>query len=212
MKIKKIVAVTISAVMLLCPCSCLAAENENAPTAQTEETAQTSVIFDSDAKKLEYVGCLLVNDYQGAATALLVLTYTNKTATANSPIFDYFQTVFQNGVSLNTTVISDPNYSAYVTNQMTQVKDGASITYAVPYLLNDTVSGLEVEFKDSIYGGNSFKLNIDISTATADVQTPTEAVQSDEDWKTKYDELLEEYKILEEKYNALLSQMESDSE
>ena len=96
----------------------------------------------------------------------------------------------------------------YVNNQMTQVKDGASVTYAVPYLLNDTSTSLEVEFKDALYGGNSSTLNISLS-ADAGGQTESEPA-SEVDWQTKYNELLEQYKILEEKYNALVSQAESN--
>lgn len=206
MNIRKFTATILSAALFLAPYVYASAEDTTAP--QSEEAAQTSVIFDSDTKKLECNGCVIISDYQNAPTALLVMTYTNKTADANSPIFDCFQTVFQGGVSLNTTVISDPNYVTYVNSQMTQVKDGASVTYAVPYLLNDTYTSLEVEFKDAIYNGNSFTLNISLP---ADAGGNAESEPASEvDWQTKYSELLEQYKILEEKYNALVSQTEGN--
>lgn len=196
MRKKSYLSLLIAIMFAVAPTNCFAADN----TTETEAAVSNVItVFDSDTKKLEYNGCTLLNDYQGAPTAAVVLTYTNKTSTANTALTDYFVTVYQNGVSLKTTVLLDQQYAAAVSNSMVQVKDGASVTYCLPYLLNDLETPLEVEYSDSLMGENKNTMEITIAGVSA-AQPQTEAVN----WEEWYNELLQQYKVLEEKYNALV--------
>ena len=163
--------------------------------------AESTMIFDSDNKSLQMDGIVAVADYQGAAAALLEFTYTNKTSEGKAPMYEYFPTIYQDGVSLSSTVLIDPNYVALCNNSLTQVKDGASISYAVAYKLIDLESDLEIEIKDAIAGGN-------VQTFTIPIENSGEPVETEVvDWEAKYNELLLKYEELEGAYNALLSEV-----
>lgn len=156
-------------------------------------------IFDSDSKSLQLDGVAAVADYQGAASAILEFTYTNKTNEAKAPIYEYFPTVFQDGVSLANTTILDSNYASLCASSLTQVKDGTSVSYAVAYKLNDLTTDLEVEIKDAIAGGNVQSFTIPVSGSGEVSVQPV-------NWEEKYNELLKQYEELEAAYNALLEE------
>ena len=171
--------------------------------------AESVTIFDSDSKSLQLDGIVPVSDYQGCAAALLEFTFTNKTADAKAPMYEYFPTVYQDGVSLASTTILDANYSALCNSSLTQVKDGASVSYAMAYRLNDLTTDLDIEIADALAGGNVQSFTIPVTNGEQDnKESETEVVN----WVEKYNELLKEYKELKAAYDALLAEKETETE
>lgn len=170
-------------------------------------SADPAVLFDSAEKALTLDGVVAVSDYVGAGAALFEFTYTNKTSAAKMPAADCFVSVYQGGVSLQSTVITDPNYAGLVAAGVTQVKDGASVSYAMAYKLNDLTSDLEVEVRDSIVGGNVQSFVIPVSNSAAETKPPEDAPV---DWEAKYNELLAQYELLNSQYQALLEEVNAE--
>lgn len=83
-------------------------------------------------------------------------------------MYEYFPTVYQDGVSLASTTILDTNYSALCNSSLTQVKDGASVSYAMAYRLNDLTTDLDIEIADALAGGNVQSFTIPVTNGEQD--------------------------------------------
>ena len=166
-------------------------------------------IFDDDQKTLTLEAVIPVKDYEGKDAALFEFTYTNKTSDGKMPLTEFFMTIYQGGMSLESAILMDAQYSDIVGASLKQVRDGASLLYGVAYNLNDTTSDLEMEISDSIIGGNTQKFTIPM-TGDADRNAETAGESTEEvDWEAKYNELLEQYNLLEKKYNELVAVVEA---
>ena len=165
-------------------------------------SADPTPLFDDAEKSLTFDGTALAKDYEGKDVLLFIFTYTNKTPEGKMPLTEVFMTVYQGGMSLDSAILMDSNYSDLTAASLKQVKDGASLQYCVAYILNDMSSDLEVEVTDSLFGGNTQKFTVSPGeSADAGSSEETEEV----DWEAKYNELLEQYNALEAKYNEIVA-------
>ncbi len=118
------------------------AQNDQNANADSDRLGDYSLVIDS---------CRLAEDYEGKPVAIIKYIFTNvEDEDAASFTFAFNDTVFQNGVSLNSAYVlnDDANYS--IDNQTKEIKKGASLEVEVAYELNDTTSDLEVEVSELI--------------------------------------------------------------
>lgn len=171
--------------------------------------AEPMPLFDDAEKSLTFDGTTMAKDFEGKDTLLFIFTYTNKTSEGKMPLTEVFMTVYQRGISLDTAILMDSNYSDLTAASLKQVKDGASLQYCVGYILNDMSSDLEVEVTDSLFGGDTqtFTVSLGGSTDTGSIGETKEV-----DWEAKYNDLLEQYNALEAKYNEIVALVQGTEE
>ena len=202
MKLKPIAITLLAlAVMILCA---------------SRASADPVTVLDSDEKTLVLNSITFARDVQNSHAIVFELTFTNKTAEAKMPINEYFFTLFQGGVELQTAFLPDDKYTELSLASTTQVKNGASINYLAAYTLRDATSEVEVTVTDSLFGGHTQIFNVPLDgnpiyvpetdKSSADIASPANAASASvqDDWQAKYYDLLEKYDALQEKYNALL--------
>ena len=90
-------------------------------------SADPTPLFDDVEKSLTFDGTALTKDYEGKDALLFIFTYTNKTSEGKMPLTEIFMTVYQGGMSLDTAILMDSNYSDMTAASLKQVKDGASL-------------------------------------------------------------------------------------
>ncbi len=100
-------------------------------TTQKGNLGDYNVIIDS---------CRLTNDYQGNPAIIVKYIFTNYDDEPSSFFSSVYDTVFQNGISLDHTSITDSN-----DNEYKQIKTGITLSVEVAYELADTVNDIEIE-------------------------------------------------------------------
>lgn len=163
---------------------------------------EAAVVLDNDEKSLQFDGAATATDYSGNPAVVLQYTYTNKTAEASTAYGEYIFTVFQDGVSISTTTVSDEKYSDLSGNYLTQIKDGASISFVMSYELGSSTSPLEVEVKDISSGDE--KQSFSISLEDLEGELPEKV-----NWEKEYKELEKKYEDLLAKYEAIGGDMDA---
>ena len=115
-----------------------------AQTTQPAETAQAQKTAESnDAKYVVTIdSCEITEDYQGNPAALVTYTFTNNSDEAKSFMVAIADKAYQNGVQLDTAVISGVD-----NNSMKDVKPGATITVQQGFKLDDD-SDMTVEVEE----------------------------------------------------------------
>lgn len=125
------------------------------PTVSTEPTVEPSPSSPEPApvETLEESGtigdysveihdCELSQDYSGAAAAVVSYTFTNNGAETVSGMSALSDRAYQNGVQLDTAVITGQNI---VEDQMKDIKTGASIELKAAFLLTSDTAPVEFE-------------------------------------------------------------------
>ena len=105
-----------------------------------ETLGDYSVVIDS---------CRLAKDYEGKDVVIIKYIFSNNSAeNATSFWVAFDDNVYQNGVGLNEAFVLDDNANYNSDNQLKEIKAGASIDVEVAYVLNDTITDVEVEVKE----------------------------------------------------------------
>ncbi len=102
-----------------------------------------------------------VDDYQGNPAILVSYTFVNNSDEAVSPLVAVSAKAFQNGMQLEGAIGVD---GAESSKSMSEIKPGASVTYALAYELTDTSDvTVEVEelfsFSDELLAEKTFSLS-----------------------------------------------------
>ena len=103
----------------------------------------------------------IVDDYQSAKAILFELGFTNNSNDVTSYITQIDFTAFQNGVELETAIISDPMIQVG-SSQMRNVKPGAGTTVYAAYLLSSDTSPVDIEIEE-YFGFSGDKLEAEVS-------------------------------------------------
>lgn len=115
-------------------------KDQGKDSAGNDEIGKYSVVIDS---------CRLAEDYEGDPVVIVKYVFSNlddDDAASFSLTFD--DTVYQNGVGLNTAYVLDDSANYDADNQTKEIKKGASIEVEVAYELNDTTTDIDVEVKE----------------------------------------------------------------
>ena len=99
--------------------------------------------------------CRLATDYAGKPAVIVKYIFTNYSEDANSFMFSVSDTVYQNGISLDTAIVSGSNYSS--DNQLKEIKTGVTLTVEVAYELDNTTDSIEVEVTE-LFSFNDLKV------------------------------------------------------
>lgn len=114
-----------------------------------DEAADVQDAQQSDAQGAEYAvtidGCTVTTDYEGAPAIIVDYTFTNNSDDETSFAVACYAKVFQNGVQLDSAIVSEDLGNGY----MAQVKPGASTTARLAYSITDQ-SDVTVEVTELI--------------------------------------------------------------
>lgn len=128
-------------------------ESTEAPKDQgTETVAPTQAVDDGSIGDyaVEIVACRLSKDYEGKDVAIITYNFTNVSADEpTSFMFAFDDKVYQNGIECEYAIITDDD-SYDESNQLKEIKAGATLEVEVAYVLNDTTSDVEVEIAELI--------------------------------------------------------------
>ena len=161
---KKIICLLIAIATMLCllvGCDVSDSDGASETTASTQETTagvQETTAANTDTKLGDYNVVIdsfrLAEDYKGEAIVIVKYIFTNNDDDSSAFSWSISDTVYQNGVSLNTCyVVNDSaNYSA--DNQSKEIKKGVTLEVEVAYELNDTTTDIEVEVSELISFSN----------------------------------------------------------
>lgn len=180
--------------------------------AESNDPAKDMVlIFNDSDQKLALVKTFPAKDYSGNPAIAIMLAYQNLSSDPHMLMTQYFITCYQNGMQLQTTFTFDSSLTEYTTTGITNIKDGAVVVYIELMGLKDSVSPVEVEISNSLFGGNKVSFTVDptveLTGAAIMGVDPQAEAQTEEpetepiDWEARYYDLLE-------KYNALLEQQQ----
>ena len=107
---------------------------DSAPAAEEQQAEQAE---EATPQESEYVvsidGSTVTTDYQGAPAIIVDYTFTNNSDDANSFAVACSQKAFQNGVQLETAIVSEDLGNGY----MAEIKPGATTTARMAYSLTD---------------------------------------------------------------------------
>ena len=127
---------------------------ENAEnTAKAEESKAENV---SDGKgnlgdyDIEIKSCRIAKDYEGNDVVIVKYGFTNNSDKATSFAVAMHDTVFQNGVELESAFVLDEDADFESENYMKDIKGGATIDVEKAFKLDDATSDIEVEVKELI--------------------------------------------------------------
>ena len=192
---RQILAALVAASLAVSPAAVYAAE----PQTETAESSGTQILARVDASD---GACGLFGGMAYNGNLFLLLAYQNKGSNNNYPATAFNVQAFQDGVALPMAVTLDkPNGFESST---TLVQPGTTIAYYQAYQFRND-SPVEVEISAVL---DLARANVATYTFQyADLfggETPEAESTAAEDWEGKYNELLEHYRLLEEKYNALL--------
>lgn len=165
---KKIIAIVASAALVGClalvgcsgsskssssSSSAEGAANEAAPASQASSEQ-------SDAKYAVTIDdCQVTTDYSGKSAIVVTYTFTNNSDKATSFMVAIDDAAFQNGVELDTAIVSDIDSQS----SMSDIKPGATTTVQQAFLLDDT-SDVTVEctelisFNDEVLAEKTFSV------------------------------------------------------
>lgn len=184
----------------------------SAPVAAFAAEAQTEAAESSGSQILVQVNaadgaCALLGGMAYNGNLFLLMAYQNNGDKNNYPATAFNVQAFQDGVALQTAVTLDkPNG---FDSSATLVQPGTTIAFYQAYQFrNDSPVEVQISPLLDLTGSNVATYTF----AYADLnngEAPAAEAADPEDWEAKYNELLQQYQILEEKYNALLSAQET---
>ena len=121
-------------------------------TTQAKGEAETTV--EENEKLGDYavdiLGCRLAKDYEGKDVVIVKYKFTNNSDKAANFMFAFDDSVFQDGIGLNESLVVDKSAKYSADNQQKDIKPGASLEVECAYELNDTKTDIDVEVKELI--------------------------------------------------------------
>lgn len=125
---------------------------------QGTETVATTAPADDGAigdYAVEIVACRLSKDYEGKDVAIITYSFTNVSAEEPASfMFAFDDAVYQNGIECETAImLGDDSYDE--SNQLKEIKAGATLEVECAYVLNDTTTDVEVEVSELISFDNT---------------------------------------------------------
>ena len=99
---------------------------------------------------VEIKSCRIAEDYEGKPIAIVTYSFTNNDDDAASFIFTFEYKAYQNGIGLNECYFADDSANYSSDNQLKEIKKGATLDVEVAYVLNDTVTNIEIEVSELI--------------------------------------------------------------
>lgn len=112
-------------------------------TAPVEQLEGSGTLGDYAA---EIHGFELSEDYSGAPAILVSYTFTNNAEEAASGMVSLSATAYQNGVQLETAIVSEQDIGA---DQMKEIKQGASIELSSAFVLLSETAPVEFELSEA---------------------------------------------------------------
>lgn len=122
----------------------------------------------------------LTKDYSGKPSIVITYTFTNNGEEAVSAMFALRDTAYQNGIQLESAIISDSAiYNAQ--NKMKDIKTGGTLDVQAAFLLDSETAPVELEISELIslsdeMLGKTFETSPGGVTALATIEVPTDAV------------------------------------
>lgn len=163
---KKLIAFVLSAMMVLplAACGTTSGSSSSTPSASSSSPAKTESKVESKSDAPKDSGTLgdysvaiesarLSKDYNGKPVIIVKYKFTNNDEKAKSFMASVIGKAFQDGVELETAVVTDDkSYNA--NNYMKDIKKGASIEVECCYSLSNTKSKVEVDLSEIITLGD----------------------------------------------------------
>ncbi|MGY3778931.1 DUF5067 domain-containing protein [Isobaculum melis] len=138
----------LSVVMVACGSSGSSDKGKEKESEKTEEKKATDSGELGDYSLTIHDGFELAKDYNDQDVIVLTYDFTNNSDENQSFMFSISDKVFQNGVGLESAIMSAD--SPELKNRSTEIQPGASLTVKVGYVLQDTTSPVSVEAKELI--------------------------------------------------------------
>ena len=150
----KILCLLLSALMVLGLAAC-----------GKEKTPKDSSLIEIGEYQLLYKGACIMEDMDGNDAIVLTLDFQNNSKETVSYLWSISETAVQNGTDLLTALIYvDEDFSQMVTDgQMTEAAPGETVEIKSAFVLEDTVSEVEVRFGEFL-GSKGGEITIDPST------------------------------------------------
>ena len=169
----KILCLLLSALMVLGLAAC-----------GKEKTPKDSSLIEIGEYQLLYKGACIMEDMDGNDAIVLTLDFQNNSKETVSYLWSISETAVQNGTDLLTALIYvDEDFSQMVTDgQMTEAAPGETVEIKSAFVLEDTVSEVEVRFGEFL-GSKGGEITIDPSTLSRET-AGAGGTQSDDGGKT----------------------------
>ncbi|MBR7132938.1 MAG: DUF5067 domain-containing protein [Clostridia bacterium] len=147
---KKIISLAILLLLLGAYCLFALGSGESKTDNQGNGAAQSESDKDSNLGdyKVDIVSCRLAKDYEGKSVVIVKYKFTNNGDKSAAFYTAFDDTVYQNGVGLNTAYILADNANYSSDNQTKEIKPGASLEVEAAFELNDTQTDIEVEVEE----------------------------------------------------------------
>ena len=101
---------------------------------------------------VEIKSAVVTQDYDGNPAVVITYSWTNNSAETVTPMSAVTASVFQNGVGMESTYVSDESiYNSDL--YWTEVRPGTTIDVQEAFILNDTTAPIEVEVAESFAWG-----------------------------------------------------------
>ncbi len=114
---------------------------------------------------VEIESATITQDYAGDPAVVITYSWTNNSSETTSPLFSVSTAVFQDGVGLESALITDD--SVYDSNMRTaDVRPGTTIEVQEAFSLYNTTSPIEVEITESFTLGNPLEIAYMMFTLT----------------------------------------------
>lgn len=177
----------------------------NGALAMEQSGVDGTINFQLETETFEFRGYSIGTDFEGKPALILIFDYCNLSEDGKFAASDIYVQVFQNGIERDhATLDFDGEWGEGQKNYNTEIKDGAKLTVCIGYLLENTVSPVDVEAEEFVNWTEKQEMTIDISQFSGEVPAAGSAGGEDAaDWEAKYNELKAEYDNLKLKYDAL---------
>lgn len=161
---KKIFALALALCMALALCACSGEAEPSQPPATNPPASDTPIESETPAESeapaesttpdaqnaadlgdyhVEIKSAALAEDYEGNPALIVTYSWTNNSEDTTSPMVSVSCSAFQDGVGLDTAIITDGSYDG--DSFMTEVRPGTTIDVQSAFVLNNTSSSVEVE-------------------------------------------------------------------
>lgn len=149
---KKFFAFLLASMMVFSLVACgsdTAAQGDVTPT-PTEEGSDENNVKNEESGVLgdytvNFTGYTLAKDYEGNDAIIVSYDFTNNSEEATSALAALQIQVFQDGIELETAILSDAPDGYNSENEWKDIKTGATLNCQAAYILSNTSSPVEVE-------------------------------------------------------------------
>lgn len=152
---KKFLAAMLSFVILLTFAFFAVASGDSDDEEKTQEPGSAVVNSNTDNAKIgdykvEIKEVRLAKDYEGKDTVIVKYSFTNNSDEAAAFDWTFDHKVYQNGVSLEPAYVLDDSANYDESSSMKEIKKGVTLEVEEAYILNDTVTDIDVEVSELI--------------------------------------------------------------